>query len=277
MAQLERRTGDSPISSPSGGRVTNLTVDSSLCLRPIGRSGIESERFHTSASKSLIGRSLECDLVLSGDTISRVHAILRRASNGYILEDHSRNGTWVNGIRVRERLLMDGDQIRIGPHYLQVELVPARSTSLYPPRDTGTSNLPPQAEAVPSTGQIFVRGLEEGVTMSLTGVEVVIGRRPGNDILLEGEKISRDHALIRREGKSLRICDLGSANGTTINGRRIKRDEIVELQNGDRIRIGNYECLVGLREEDSLLVFKRMAHPGIEEPLLPEKSQQPSA
>ena len=252
MAQVERTTGDPAFAAPGSGRITNLTAAPGLCLVRLGSNGVEGERYLTRVTRTLIGRSAECDLVLNGETVSRVHAVIRRAANGFLIEDRSRNGTWVNGIRVRERLLRDGDQVRIGPYFLQVELEPARSTNLYPQRDTGSSSL--AEAAIPP--QLFVRGLEEGVTFSLTGTEVTIGRRPGNDILLEGEKISRDHAVIRREGRSFRLVDLGSANGTHVNGQRIER---VELSNGDRIKIGNYDCQVSFRSDDCLLHFRKLS------------------
>lgn len=253
MAQLERTTGDSTVAVGGSARITNHTAAPALHLLLLGSNGVASERFVTRSAKTSIGRSGECDLVLAGETVSRVHAVLRRAVNGFLIEDQSRNGTWVNGIRIRERMLRDGDQVRIGPHYLQVELDAARSTNLYPHRDTGSDQTGHADLACPGSPQIFVRGLEEGVTMSLTGDEVTIGRRPGNDILLEGEKISRDHALIRREGGSLILIDLGSANGTKINGRRIERGE---LFNGAQIRIGSYDCHVSFRDGDCLLHFR---------------------
>ncbi|MFN9740981.1 MAG: FHA domain-containing protein, partial [Acidobacteriota bacterium] len=115
MAQLERTTGDPTFAARGSGRITSLTAAPGLCLVLLGSNGVESERYLTRVTRTLIGRSADCDLVLHGETVSRVHAVIRRESNGFLIEDRSRNGTWVNGIRVRERLLRDGDQLRIGP------------------------------------------------------------------------------------------------------------------------------------------------------------------
>jgi DNA-binding CsgD family transcriptional regulator len=64
-----------------------------------------------------IGRDQACDLVLLGDpTVSRIHATLTRADEGWVLEDGaSRNGTCVNGRRVASTVrVVPGDRLSIG-------------------------------------------------------------------------------------------------------------------------------------------------------------------
>jgi len=64
----------------------------------------------------LIGRGLDCDIILPERQISRHHARIERTADGrYLLHDlGSKNGTWVNGEEVREApcLLQDGDEIQ---------------------------------------------------------------------------------------------------------------------------------------------------------------------
>jgi diguanylate cyclase (GGDEF)-like protein len=63
----------------------------------------------------VLGRSSSADVVLDIDNVSRNHASIVRSARGWILRDlDSTNGTFVNELPVRERLLRDGDQIRIG-------------------------------------------------------------------------------------------------------------------------------------------------------------------
>ncbi len=72
----------------------------------------------------LIGRATDCDVVLEGDeTASGHHARTRRTADGVVLVDlASTNGTLVNGVRVdSERLLADGDTVRIGTTDLTFE------------------------------------------------------------------------------------------------------------------------------------------------------------
>lgn len=74
------------------------------------------------------------------------------------------------------------------------------------------------------------------------GQMTTIGRNMGNTVTLEDDVVSRDHALIRREGGSYVVVDLGSANGTFINSRPISSPVI--LQNNDELRIGDAVFIV---------------------------------
>ncbi|MBS1959868.1 MAG: FHA domain-containing protein [Bdellovibrionales bacterium] len=65
--------------------------------------------------------------------------------------------------------------------------------------------------------------------------EIAIGRSQQCHVVLEDKKSSRKHAIIRREGDKYYLKDLGSANGTQVNGSRV---DDVELQSGDQIQIG---------------------------------------
>ena len=74
-------------------------------------------------------------------------------------------------------------------------------------------------------------GLERPATPGMT-----IGRA-GCDVELNDPDVSRRHAAIRRVDEGVGVEDLGSTNGTFLNGRRI--EGIGELTTGDQIRFGN--------------------------------------
>jgi pSer/pThr/pTyr-binding forkhead associated (FHA) protein len=66
-----------------------------------------------------IGRHDQNDVMLAGPTVSTRHATVRVEPVGVVIEDEgSLNGTFVNGVRVEQQLLEDGDRIQIGPHQL---------------------------------------------------------------------------------------------------------------------------------------------------------------
>jgi hypothetical protein len=67
---------------------------------------------------------------------------------------------------------------------------------------------------------------------------VTIGRRSGNDICLEDPAVSKEHAVIRTVGNDHIFEDLGSTNGSTMNGARITKHI---LQNGDAVDFGAYQ------------------------------------
>jgi FHA domain/Cysteine-rich secretory protein family len=63
-----------------------------------------------------------------------------------------------------------------------------------------------------------------------------IGSAPGNDLVITDKTVSRHHAAIARLDGHIRLTDLGSTNGTTVNGSRVS--EPIELKDGDEISFG---------------------------------------
>jgi DNA-binding NarL/FixJ family response regulator len=71
----------------------------------------------------------------------------------------------------------------------------------------------------------------------LEGDRVTIGKGSGNDVVLTGDgTVSRMHAALERFGAGWCLRDLGSRNGTLVNGERVLRDRA--LRAGDEIQIG---------------------------------------
>ncbi|MCX7962875.1 MAG: FHA domain-containing protein [Candidatus Sumerlaea chitinivorans] len=73
-----------------------------------------------------IGRAYSNLLRLDGDEVSRVHAIIYRRENDYLLRDlDSKNGVWLNGQRVSVSLVVPGDEIQIGNYLLVFDPPPS--------------------------------------------------------------------------------------------------------------------------------------------------------
>lgn len=70
----------------------------------------------------------------------------------------------------------------------------------------------------------------------LQAEQVILGRAPECDVVIEGRLISRRHAAIRREGQGYILEDLGSYNGTAVNGQRLSGPW--KLHDGDQIELG---------------------------------------
>ncbi len=69
-----------------------------------------------------VGRGADCDIVIPNPQVSRLHARLERAGEGWVILDlESRNGTAVNGEDVKEKVLNAGDVIQIGNASLKYE------------------------------------------------------------------------------------------------------------------------------------------------------------
>lgn len=75
----------------------------------------------------------------------------------------------------------------------------------------------------------------------LEGESVSIGRASDCSIPIKDRYLSRKHAEIVSNGTGWMLKDLGSANGTYLNGTRVERDEV--LKTGDRIRLGDTEIV----------------------------------
>jgi len=164
-------------------------------------------------SKSVtIGSRPDCDLVVNVPSVSGHHCRLTRDENGFVLEDlNSTNGTFVNGERIRGEVrvgLTATDTIHLGSHALSAE----RLLSLI------------DREPTP--------------TISFRGAEMVIGRVPGCDQVIDLPMISSRHARLFREGGRVLIEDLRSSNGTFVNGVRVEGP--VGLNPGDEIGLGSH-------------------------------------
>jgi hypothetical protein len=74
--------------------------------------------------------------------------------------------------------------------------------------------------------------------INLSKERTTIGRRSYNDVVIDNLAVSGEHAVIFGTGSEVYLEDLGSTNGTTVNGQPIKRHL---LQSGDTIEIGKYK------------------------------------
>lgn len=73
--------------------------------------------------------------------------------------------------------------------------------------------------------------------VTLTKDRTTIGRRSHNDIVIDNLAVSGEHAVMIANGEDTYLEDLGSTNGTTVNGQPIKKHL---LQSGDTVEIGKY-------------------------------------
>jgi pSer/pThr/pTyr-binding forkhead associated (FHA) protein len=97
---------------------------------------------------------------------------------------------------------------------------------------------------VPSGALVRVqRGFYEGLEMPVDRDWVVIGRGRGSDIVIAEPTMSRAHAAIGFDGERFFVQDLGSTNGTRVNGGR---EERAALKNGDEIQLGKLQLRVEL-------------------------------
>lgn len=168
-----------------------------------------------------VGRAPDCDIPITDTQASRRHCTVVRLQSGFEVSDlGSTNGTLVNSTLVKRQKLKHGDVIRIGA----VEL------AFDDPSSAG-------AAGEPAVGYlVYAKGDKKGQRCELTAQRTTIGRKPTNTIVVEDVNSSSYHCEIVRGLNGYTIRDLGSTNGTLVNGEMVTE---AQLSHGARIRVGN--------------------------------------
>jgi pSer/pThr/pTyr-binding forkhead associated (FHA) protein len=168
-----------------------------------------------------IGARESCRIRLISSTVSQVHALLVQTRHvTYVRDLASRNGVFVNGQKIREMALHDGDRLKIG----RFEFV------FRGPKKQHGDEVPALPSTLEVTGSPIPVPIEERV--------VLIGRRKSADIPLLEESVSNAHAVIFQWESKRFIRDLGSRTHTFLNGKKIHEKE---LSPNDVIKVGETE------------------------------------
>ena len=192
----------------------------------IRREGEPLRRATFQSGSYLFGRSLESDVVLGDEGVSRQHARLVIENSSAFVEDlSSQNGVYVDGNSVVSHRLKGGEIITIGPFNLEVLL---------------SVGEPPSSSAHNEKSKVAWLDLAAGSATSKTSYPVPasgagLGRSTTNDIIVADERASRLHCRIGLIDGVWRLSDAGSANGVLVNGLKLRSSMLVE---GDIITIG---------------------------------------
>ncbi|MFC8126818.1 FHA domain-containing protein [Streptomyces sp. NPDC057302] len=187
-----------------------------------------------------VGRDPLSDIVIDDARVSWHHAVLHAELDHWTIEDeHSTNGTYADGRRIHEFGVGPGSVLRFGsvadgPRAVLVGHEPPPPPAPAPPER-------PSAVRTPSATGTF---RQPTTVRPLPARTVRIGRAADNDLVIDDLVVSRRHAELRvlADG-SYEIADLGSHNGTYLNGQPVDRAPVAP---GDIVGVGHRAyCLVG--------------------------------
>lgn len=187
-----------------------------------------------------IGTAGEGAVVLQGEGVVAHHCEIHVTGTGANLQVPANGGpVSVNGKPVPDIMaLRAGDMIGIGPVQARFAIVEAARSSS--PAAAGASADEESDTGVTRVRMALPKYMLRGVSGAVFGKvfpvhgPVVIGRAAEADISVAAEEISRRHALVKPTADGLSVEDLGSSNGTYINGKRVQQGF---LKPGDELRL----------------------------------------
>ena len=196
-------------------------------MRLVIKSGTAAGREFEVEREMTLGRAPNSDIVIADTGVSSHHARLRPAPGGIEVTDlGSTNGTYADGERFSgPRVVRPGEVL----HFSNTETAVAASVQ---------ANATVAGATAP---RLLVRtGPNAGQEASLAGgAVVVIGRARDAGLQLTDPRVSERNARVRLVGDMLEVSDLGSANGTLLNGEHVvglrRAPAGAEIQVGDSV------------------------------------------
>lgn len=168
-------------------------------------------------SSWLIGGNSTCDLIISDPVVSSMHCRLSQTKSGFILIDlNSRNGTWVDGVR-----LTPFEEVRV----TQVQTI------------TLATSVPFPWDRIGQAGAHRPLSVPNGASHKV----VTVGRAEDNDVVIDLAIVSSHHARVQMRDGQYYIEDTNSLNGTSINDLNSRITQPVPLSPRDAVFLGSYK------------------------------------
>ena len=208
------------------------------------KTGTVMEYLLMEGATATIGRSRSNDICVPERHVSRRHAVIQFQDGGFLISDlGSANGTFVNDQPISEPyLLLGGDKIRLFVPELRFAAYAGPDAGPEPPAARTTSMIISPTNPGQNPYLVVTSGAQEGAQFRLLKSALVVGRATANaawDICLQDRAVSRPHCRVEQlSAQEWGIIDLGSANGTRVNGGVIPAEIPRILHDGDVLTIG---------------------------------------
>ena len=202
----------------------------------------------SSADTITIGRSSDCVWVVPKDdhVTSGHHAVILMRQGRFCLRDTgSRNGIFYKTRKIQEKNLAAGDQFTIGSCTLIVE------------RIKSTQNSPHEL--------VFLNTARKGETVRLENARMTVGSAPGCDLVVDEQLISQKHAEFNSKADGCWLKDLGSKNGTFVNGTKLSSNTERLLVDDDVVSLSfvDFRFVDGTIEHSKVRIWYSLAVVGI--------------
>jgi len=215
----------------------------------------------------VVGQGQPHEAGLSDEYAVAEHCEISMSEGRVCLRDlGSTTGTSVNGSRITESVLVNGDEFSLGTTRIRIDDYVSSGHTIGLDRDALDAHLqsrqsgdtpasvtpatPDAAETLPLAASpvrpgviphqlVVIKGPDQGKTFALQdGQDLVIGRGKDTTLQLTDPRTSRKHCLIEVRPDQIRVLDTGGSGGTHVNSRPVSRHN---LSPGDRIAIGDSE------------------------------------
>ena len=205
---------------------------------------LRGRQYRIEGARASIGRAEENPVGLFGDpAVQMRHAVIERRGADYVIRNLAvQDGTFVNGKRIENVDLRDGDRVGIGSYEMLFHL---RGTSApghqQPPLTVDTVN-PAHVATRLAGANVKLEGPclfdASGQPYPVrSGTVTRIGRALDNDIVAGHSSVSRHHASIENSDGVFAVRDLNSQNGTFVGNQRVTAP--TRVNDGDSVRFGD--------------------------------------
>ncbi len=206
----------------------------------------------------IVGRGENCDLVLEAERgISRQHLKISSQEGQWVVEVLSRYGElYQDGNKINSIQLQEGTRFEVPPYEFRFESAAAVKfdDERTPVAQAGSVDLSERTFVGAVVVLPFLRVCDSNGDLvqifQLDGHAWVAGRDVSCNLFIDNPKFSRRHFEIRFEEGAYLLKDLGSSNGTLLNGENVGTDTWTQLKSGDAITVVDWTLYFELRDSN---------------------------
>lgn len=202
--------------------------------------------FPLKRGENSIGRE-SSDVLLNNSTVSRKHGRIFVEDAGVFVEDMgSTNGTFVDGAKLdpnQKIEIKDGSEVTVGSvvlRFIAPEVAESEPVTPEPTQEVAAEPVdesPSDESPAESAGQLVPK--DGGAALTLIEGTNTIGRREGaNMLVIPDPYCSGRHADLTIRDRVFTLTDIGSTNGTLVNGAPLEANVPKQIQAGDEITFG---------------------------------------